>query len=106
MDRTKMDDFWSMQKDLGEPKTSEDLNEIEFRKLWNLEHPKLAYNSRDLDSEDDNSSIVFPSRTTNQSGISEDRKKVYGNGAILVKKRVIKVVVWVPWKKVSIIELR
>ena len=53
-----MDDFWRMRKDLGEPRTSQDLDEIdediEFRKLWNLEHPKLAYDNIDLDSEDDN----------------------------------------------------
>ena len=43
-----------MRKNLGEPKTSIDLDEVEedtmFDKLWNKEHPTEAHHS---DSDDD-----------------------------------------------------
>ena len=85
-----MDDFWRMRKDLGEPKTSKALDEIdediEFSKLWNLEHPKLAYDNSEPYSEDDNPPIAFTPGTGSQSGINEDRKKVYSKGAIILEK--------------------
>lgn len=52
----KMDDFWSMRKALGELKTSANLDDIdediEFSKLWNMEHPNSAYDNSDLDDHD------------------------------------------------------
>lgn len=42
-----MNDFWEMRKNLGEPKTSVDFEEIEegkfFSIYWDKEHPSVVY---------------------------------------------------------------
>ena len=45
--QTKMNDFWEMRLNLGEPKTSTPFEEIKedelFSNYWNKEHPCVAY---------------------------------------------------------------
>ena len=45
--QTKMNDFWEMRQNLGEPKTLIDFEEIEenelFSKYWDKEHPSVVY---------------------------------------------------------------
>ena len=45
--QTKMNDFWEMRKNLGEPKTLVDFEEIEedelFSNYWDKEHPSVVY---------------------------------------------------------------
>ena len=52
--RRKFSQFWEMRKNLSEPKTSADLDEVEedtmLVKLWNKKHPDEAHHS---DTDDD-----------------------------------------------------
>ena len=62
--RRKISQFWEMRKNLGEPKTSADLDEVEedtmFVELWNKEHPAEAHHS-DTDDDYDDQDCLNPS---------------------------------------------
>lgn len=80
-----------MRKNLGEPKTSADLDEInkdiDFRKLWNMEHPTKVYDKSD---DKNNYEIeVTPTATivsTNLSGVDESMIEKYSKGETIMEK--------------------
>ena len=55
--QTKVNDFWEMRQNLGEPKTSADFEEIEedelFSKYWDKEHPPVVYQLGDTNTKSD-----------------------------------------------------
>ena len=88
--RSKISQFWEMRKNLGEPKTSADLDEVEedtmFENLWNKEHPVEAHHS-DTDHDYDDQDSLNPSSSTQiQRGVDASTKLLYRKGAEIVEK--------------------
>lgn len=90
--QSKISQFWEMRKNLGEPKTSTDLDEVEedtmFDELWNKEHPTEAYHSDIVtdDDYDDQDSLNPSSSTTIKRGVDASTKLLYSKGAEIVEK--------------------
>ncbi|GLJ04972.1 hypothetical protein SUGI_0007990 [Cryptomeria japonica] len=87
--QTKINDFWNMRRNLGEPKTSAEFESIdedaEFNKLWDMEHGGTK------GDDDEHEVVVEPPPTTTivpkiLGGVSESMKENYSKGANLVEK--------------------
>ena len=88
--QTKVNDFWEMRQNLGEPKTSADFEAIEedecFRKYWDKEHPSIVYQLGDIDTKSDHGIA-----NTAKIQMSDSNKKMYNKGATTIKKWVMQV---------------
>ena len=81
--QTKMNDFWEMIQNLGEPKTSANFEEIEedelFSKYWDKEHPSIVYQLGDTESE-------HQTANTAKIQMSDSNKQMYTKGATMIEK--------------------
>ena len=97
---TKIREFWRMQKNLGEPKTSIEFDSLEedkmFSQMWDEENlEELQPLPRDGSKDDQNDSSMDPQVTPSTPTVSpfssivvlnKERRETYGKGVALIEK--------------------